>query len=137
MKVFKRTNPRLKRKETHFLKDPGQARCCSANTVVICSVYSLFPFSALQRHTQLVRNGDSSYKIEKIASSVQKFQLFLDQFEFAYWWSCFVQGLHRACKAGLFFMQYKVTAQRNLANKVGSFKITFISDSCPWQNFNT
>ena len=50
-----------------FLADPGEARGCSTNSLVIKSVSQPFPPTALRRrHAQTVRDGSSSCKIDYV-----------------------------------------------------------------------
>ena len=50
-----------------FLADPGKARDCSTNSLVIHSANHPFPPTALRRrHAQTVRDRASSYKIDYV-----------------------------------------------------------------------
>jgi hypothetical protein len=53
------------------LADPGEARGCSINSLVINSLFhsfsqSLLPTALRRRHTQTVRDSSSSFKIDYI-----------------------------------------------------------------------
>ena len=92
---------------TKLLADPGEARGCSTNSLVINSFidsFSLpFPPTALRiRHAQAVRDSTSSYKIDYVHSDQElsqsrraskshqwfkSYSHFAERVDFAYWWS--------------------------------------------------
>ena len=54
-------------KPSALLADPGEARGCSINSLVIHSLSEPFPPTALRRrHAQTVRDSSSSYKIDYV-----------------------------------------------------------------------